>query len=92
MQRAPASLPSSLHDDLVLLAERSRAESTIVNERPGDTPGSWQGAVASIIDKLLALTGANLLFWMAAACGLAMVGTLTLQKAKKRRNELLVSA
>ena len=50
----------------------------------GDGSGSWRGAVASIIEKLLALTGWGLLSWIAAPCILTVMGMLTLYEARRR--------
>jgi hypothetical protein len=89
-----------MHDDLVLLAERGRAPATPDTQgagscvstvsafcettAAGDDPGSWEGSVASIIQKLLALTGSGLLNWVAAACILTVMGALALHETKKR--------
>jgi hypothetical protein len=50
----------------------------------GEASGSWEGSVASIIQKLLALTGSGLLNWIAASCILTVMGALALQETKKR--------
>jgi hypothetical protein len=49
-----------------------------------DAPSAWGRAVASIIEKLLALTGWSLLSWIAASCVLTVMGTLILRKARRR--------
>jgi hypothetical protein len=99
-RRSTGAMPRSIHDDLVLLAERGRAPATFDTQGPGpcissgsafcettageDAPGSFEGSVASIIQKLLALTGSGLLNWIAASCILTVMGALALQETKKR--------
>lgn len=96
--RSALRLPQSLQDDLVLLAERSQAESAIGDEghascvagvgtacqtRDG-AAGSWTRSVANIIRKLLALTGWGLLPWVVASCFLTLAGMLFLYQSRDR--------
>ncbi|MDQ4005670.1 MAG: hypothetical protein M3135_05130 [Actinomycetota bacterium] len=48
--------------------------------------------MASIIQKLLALTGSGLLNWIAASCILAVMGALALHETRKREGYPLGSA
>jgi hypothetical protein len=95
---SPLRLPQGLQEDLVLLAQRSRAaigdqghESCIAlvgvacqTTAEGDAPSSWTRAVADIIRKLLALTGASLFFWVLASCFLTLAGMISLYEARNR--------
>lgn len=99
-RRSSDATRRSIHDDLVLLAERGHAAATLDNQGPGscvstvsvscvtqtagDAPGSWEGSVASILKKLLALTGSGLLTWVAASCILTVMGALALHETKRR--------
>jgi len=99
-QLSPLRLPQGLQEDLVLLAQRSGAE-TVVGDQghescialvgvacqttsEGDAPSSWTRSVADIIRKLLALTGGNLLFWILASCFLTLAGMISLFEARNR--------
>ena len=98
-RRSTGATPRSIHDDLVLLAQRGRApaldtqgpgscSSTVSADcettAAGDAPGSWEGSVASIIQKLLALTGSGLLTWIMASCILTIMGAMALHESKRR--------
>jgi hypothetical protein len=92
-----------MHDDLILLAERGRAAAAFGDEGPGscvstvgaacvtttagDAPGSWEGSVAAVLQKLLALTGSGLLTWVAASCILTVMGALALHETRRRSAE-----
>lgn len=91
-----------MHDDLILLAERGRATAALGDEGPGscvtvgavcvtttagEGPGSWEGSVAAVLQKLLALTGSGLLTWVAASCILTVMGALALHETKRRSGE-----
>jgi hypothetical protein len=98
-RRSTGTTPRSIHDDLVLLAQRGRAPA-LDTQGPGscastvsadcettaadDAPGSWEGSVASVIQKLLALTGSGLMSWIAASCILTVMGALALRETRKR--------
>jgi hypothetical protein len=98
--RSPLRLPQGLQEDLVLLAQRSRAEMATVEEghescialvgiacqttTEGDAPSSWTRSVADIIRKLLALTGGSVLFWILASCFLTLAGMTSLFEARNR--------
>lgn len=98
MGRSPLLRPQSLHDDLVLLAERSQAGSAIGDEGHGacvaaanatcqaadGRAGSWTRSVADIIRRLLALTGWGVLPWIVASCFLTLAGMLSLYQARDR--------
>jgi hypothetical protein len=99
-RRSTGATPPSIYDDLVLLAQRGRASATLDTQGPGscastvsadcettaaeDAPGSWEGSVASVIQKLLALTGSGLMSWIAASCILTVMGALALRETRKR--------
>ena len=99
-RRSSGATRRSIHDDLVLLAERGRATAPLgddgsgscvtmlgtvcVTTTAGDAPGSWEGSVASVLQKLLALTGSGLLTWIAASCILTVMGALALYETRRR--------
>jgi hypothetical protein len=92
-----------LRSDPVLLVAESRGHGPIDFVEPGscvatavppcglttdgDASGSWGEAVASIIERLLAMTGWQLLPWVVASCALTIVGMLTLHKGRKQRHD-----
>jgi hypothetical protein len=104
--RLPLRLPQGLQEDLVLLAQRSRAEMVIGDQghdscialvgiacqttTEGDAPSSWTRSVADIIRKLLALTGGSVLFWILASCFLTLAGMISLYEARNRSEFWLV--
>jgi hypothetical protein len=89
-----------LQEDLVLLAQRSRAEMAIGDQghescialvgiacnttTEEDGPSSWTRSVADIIRKLLALTGGSFLFWILASGFLTLAGMISLYEARNR--------
>ena len=97
---SPLRLPQGLQEDLVLLAQRSQAESVIGDQGhescialvgvacqatiEGDAPSSWTRSVADIIRKLLALTGGNVFLWILASCFLTLAGMISLFEARNR--------
>ena len=103
VRRSSGATRASIHDDLVLLAERGRATAALgddgsgscvstfgtvcVTTTAGDAPGSWEGSVAAVLQKLLALTGSGLLTWVAASCILTVMGALALHETKRRSGE-----
>ena len=104
--RSLLRLPQSLQEDLILLAQRRRAETAIVDEghescialvgtacqttTEGDAPSSWTRSVADIVRKLLALTGGSVLFWILASCFLTLAGMISIFEARNRSEFWLV--
>jgi len=91
-------------DDLVMLAQRNQAPSSIGDEGHATcvagvgsacqsleaTGGSWTRSVADIIRKLLALTGMSALALLVLACCLTLAGAFALYRSRDRSE--LVSA
>jgi hypothetical protein len=99
--RSALRLPQgSLQENLVLLAQRSRAEMVIGDQghescialvgivchtpTEEDAPSSWTRSVADVIRKLLALTGVSFLFWILASGFLTLAGMISLYEARNR--------
>jgi hypothetical protein len=85
-------------DDLVMLAQRNLAPSSIGDEGHATcvagvgtscqslegTGGSWTRSVADIIRKLLAITGMSALALFVLACCLTLAGAFALYQSRDR--------
>jgi phage-related protein len=94
----PELLRPLSRDDLVLLAQRTQAESSIGDQGHATcvagvgascqtvegSGGSWTRSVADIIRKLVALTGMSAMTWFVVACLLTLAGMVALYQSRDR--------
>jgi hypothetical protein len=94
----PELLRPLSRDDLVPLAQRTQAESSIGDQGHATcvagvgascqtvegSGGSWTRSVADIIRKLVALTGMSAMTWFVVACLLTLAGMVALYQSRDR--------